>query len=95
MSKEGMTLKLTKSGFSITEKVFFGGNKVTSVCWRDVVRVDVFLWDVFTCHTLGFRLMKSDGDHFCANDDFKNRDLFKERMFQEFLDLDYQAIEKG
>ena len=52
------------------------------------------MWDCFSCHASGFRLVLSDGTSICVNDLDDDWEAFRGILNRVYPDIDLEAVEK-
>lgn len=60
--------------------------------WSSIASISAVMWDCFSCHTFGYRLILTD-DTSISMTDFDDRwDQFHERLHRVFPDIDPEVV---
>ena len=87
-------IEFTESGFVQHKHNKFWGSKLIEVQWTNVSSINVFMWDCFSYHSFGFRLILAGGDSVCIDEFEPNWEKFRKRLLVAYPMIDESLVSK-
>ena len=88
------TLSFSDTGFASCERVFLFFDRCVHTDWDQVRSIKAVMWDCWSVHAFGFRLIGSDKQSVSVTHLDNQWNEFEERLFTQFPDIDREVIER-
>ena len=88
------TLSFSDTGFASCERVFLFFNRCVHTDWDQVRSIKAVMWDCWSVHAFGYRLMISDKHSVCVTHLDNQWEEFEKHLFEHFPDIDRGVMEQ-
>ena len=92
MKTPNQRIEFTDDGFVFHKRRWLWCWTRQPVKWSSVASISAVMWDCFSCHTFGYRLILSDGTSICMTDLDNRWDQFHESLRTVYPDIDPEIV---
>lgn len=92
MKATNQHIEFSGDGFVVHKRRWLWRWSDQSVKWSSVAAISAVIWDCFSCHAFGYRLLLSDGSSVCVTDLDDRWDDFRARLHEACPDIDSAVV---
>jgi hypothetical protein len=92
MKTTDQRLEFTDDGFVFHKRRWLWCWARQPVKWSSVTSISAVLWDCFSCHAFGYRLVLSDGASICMTDLDDRWEDFRGRLHEVYPEIDPAVV---
>jgi hypothetical protein len=85
-------IEITGDGFVVHKRSWLWHWSHQSVKWSSVAAIRAVMWDCFSCHAFGYRLVLSDGSSVCMTDLDDRWEDFRSRLHEACPEIDSAVV---
>lgn len=93
MKATNQRIEFIEDGFVVHKRRWLWSWSRQPVKWSSVVAIRAVMWDCFSCHAFGYRLLLSDGSSVCMTDMDDSWEEFRLKLHEACPDID-SAVER-
>ena len=93
MNATNQRIEFIEDGFFVHKRRWLWSWSHQPVKWSSVVAIRAVMWDCFSCHAFGYRLLLSEGSSVCMTDLDDGWEEFQLRLHEACPDFD-SAVER-
>ena len=85
-------IEITGDGCVVHKRLWLCFWSHRRIKWGSITAIRAVLWDCFSCHAFGYRLLLSDGTSVCMTDLDHRWDDFREKLHEAYPGIDSAVV---